>query len=277
MNRRRLIPLSIAGAALVVFVLSGFSLFRQIDRYNTEQPPQIFYTFVLNVPAFEFAGRRVGISGDNIREDGTGEVVVTYGDETLSLPVTIPARVTLPRLERYRDWLVFVLWRENEGFDPEETRRFMDAGLIEGNLVAVRKVPRPGADPESFGEVFRSDWSFDFFTFDPEGGFDHERLVFPESERAFQRRIQRAERDGAPRPERRRNELQPSTWQYASAMHLMGGKPPSAEFTRGQLVEARLPLALAGGSCLVFLIALGFGLAPRRSDQWPGKGDKKNA
>lgn len=277
MNRRRLIPLSIAAAALVVFVLSGFSLFREIDRYNTEQPPQIFYTFVLNVPAFEYAGRRVEISGDNIREDGTGDVVVTYGDETLNLPVTIPARVTLPRLERYRDWLVFVLWRENEGFNPEETRRFMDAGLIEGNLVAVRKVPRPGADPESFGEVFRSDWSFDFFTFSPEGGFEHERLVFPESERAYQRRIQRAERGGAPRPERRRNELQPNTWQYATAMHLMGGKPPSAEFTRGQLVEARLPLAFAGASCIVFLIALGFGLAPRRSDHWPGKGDRQDA
>lgn len=277
MQRRRLIPFSIAALALAVFLASGFVLFREIDRYNTEQPPEIFYTFVLNTPAFQYAGRDVVISGDQIGPDGTGEVVVTYGDDTLNLPVTIPARVTLPRLERYRDWLIFVLWRENEGFDAEETRRYMDAGLIEGNLVAVRKVQRPGTDPESFGEVFRSDWSFDFFTFKPDGGFEHERLVFPESERAYQRRVQRAERNDAPRPERRRNELQPGTWQYATAMHLMGGKPPSAEFNRGQLVEARLPFALAGASCIVFMVALAFGFAPKRADHWPGKRGKQNA
>ncbi len=133
----------------------------------------------------------------------------------------------------------------------------------------VTRVQRPGADPETFGKVFRSDWRFDFYELDPAGGIiRHPRLAFPESARSLARRQDKARREGRPIPERNPDELQPGTWQFQAAMLVMPtGSAPNDLRQRPAFAAVGWTLPAASISLVVAMLSFALAVAPSRDQR----------
>lgn len=267
MTNQRRIALLIAILALGVFAWSAYELSRFVRNYNRDNPPPIYYFYPIGISEFEYAGQRATIR-DEITELGTGLVNINYADESISIPVGVPlteAERLIPGIAKHQSWLRIALKREESSFDADRMRALEDQKKLEGDLVVIARRPSPGADPETFGQMSR-DWTFEFHTFLPEGGFKTERLVYPESVRAFNKRKKEAAAKGEPVPTRRDDELKEGSWQFAGAMSVM---PPSSTpkhlFTQNALVFAGWRWPVAGFSITIFAVALAWAFAPRRT------------
>jgi hypothetical protein len=209
------------GLALVASALGAKRLAAFIESSGREQ---WFFQPVMD-RTFTFAGRPVVIS-DDVDARGRAVVVVRYGDvERRIHAAREPMPAQLPGMSRHERWLRVLRFAPRTGLTTAEFRDAVDAGRLMDRLVIVTRSLRPGSDPETFGEVWRSDWAFDFYELTPAGEVRHERLGYPESERAFERRASRARRAGGPPASRAPDELRPGTWEFLAASFLM---PPHA-------------------------------------------------
>lgn len=82
----------------------------------------------------------------------------------------------------------------------------MDEGKVAKRLVLVTRTPRPGVDPDTWGKVWYKDWTFDFYEFLPEGGFQHQTLRYPTTKEY------EAGKSG---------EIEDGTWQFQAALRTM--------------------------------------------------------
>lgn len=274
MRPRRAIPLALAALSLVAVAVSAWSLARRIEAWNETHGRSIFYFLPVERTRFEFAGRVVEVS-DDLNESGEGDVVISYGDDTLRVPVAVPNELPLPGLTRHETWLrlhVFAEAGDRQTFADFE--RALNAGEITSRLVAVVRTPhaeppREGAfDLETeedwgWGEVRRDRWAFTFHEFLPSGGWRSETLRFPESGAAFYRRQVAADKAGLPPPVRREDELKEGTWQFDAAIPLMN-RPPSITNEQQALRNAGWTLPVASAGIVVFIVSLAFAFAPQR-------------
>ncbi|MCB9845681.1 MAG: hypothetical protein H6811_06825 [Phycisphaeraceae bacterium] len=257
----------IAVVSLAAFCVSGVELARRIHAYHEARPPTLYYFRPVEIRDFEFAQRPVHVE-DKLDENGQGTVVVTYGEASLEIPVSIPVRFKdLPGLASHQDWLRILIIREGESFDADTARNERRQGVARGRCVIVTRLQRPGADPETFGEVFKHDWQFDFYELTPDGEIERlERLAYPEGERSLARRQRNAKAQGKPVPERRENELKEGTWQFYAAMQVMpSGSVPSQSFASDALTSSGWPLPVAAMSMPLFVLSLALAVAPRRA------------
>ncbi len=260
--------LIVAAVALLVFGISVQQLWTRVARANKETPPTIFYFKPINQTEFSFGPKRVVIE-DEVAEDGSGELTIRYGEDALVLPISIPVRFDeLPGLSSHSDWLQILLLQENQSFDRERALIEREAGVANARCIIVTRHQRPGMDPETFGEVFKSDWQFSFYEFDPAGGFImHPKLGYPESDRAFARRLSRAKREGKPAPERSESELKAGTWEFHAAMFVMPkGSGPGGFPTRPALEAVSWTLPTASVSLVVAVFCIAMAFAPSRED-----------
>ncbi len=273
----RKIALSLAGLSLLSLLLSAWRLAERIEAWNEANAPPVFYFIPVTQTTFTFAGRPVSITGD-IDEKGEGDVVITYGDDTLHLPVEIPNDLPLPGLARYSDWLRLHVFAEASDMTFEEFERRLHAGEITSRLVAVVRKPLAApaekghfgletGDDWAWGESRRDRWMFTFYEFLPEGGWRTQTLRFPESGAHFYRRQIRAQRRGEPPPKRAEDELVEGSWQYQAAIPLMH-RPPSITTEQQALRNAGWTLPAASTSVVVLILSLAFAFAPGKS----GKG-----
>ncbi len=269
----RIFAFSLAGLSLLTLLLSAWRLAERIEAWNKDNAPPIYYFIPVSQTAFTFAGRPVSLTGD-INERGEGDVVITYGDDTLRLPVEIPTDLPLPGLARYSDWFRLHVFAEASGMTFEAFERRLHAGGITSRLVAVVRRPlaapaeggRFGLETEddwAWGESRRDRWMFTFYEFLPGGGWRTESLRFPESGAHFYRRQVRAERRGEPPPTRAEDELVEGSWQYQAAIPLMH-RPPSITNEQQALRNAGWTLPAASTSVVVLILSLAFALAPGR-------------
>lgn len=262
MRAPRPIPLALALVALVVFIFSGWTLAQRIVNYNKTQRRTLFYLRPIAETSFTYAGRPVEIV-ERIDDDGRGDLLVRYGEDEATIGITIPVRYrSVPGLSKHSDWMRLLLVREGEAFDHDAAAAAAREGSFTGRAVIVVRVPPPGADPETRGQTARSQWRFDFYQLHAGGGIERlERLSYPESERAFERRVAGAQREGRPPPQRSASELREGTWQYDAAMMVM---PPGAGPRRTFLHPALMHWSFAATSVslLVLIIATGFAFAP---------------
>lgn len=254
-----------SAVSLLAFALSVQQLVARVRDANERTPPSLFYFRPINQPSFIFADRPVEIA-DDLADDGSGTLTIRYGDDSVSIPVSIPPRYRFPGLATHADWFRVLLLKENESFDPVQARVDRVLGSTDARCVIVARLQRPGADPETFGKVFRSDWRFDFFELNPAGGIDRApRLTFPESERSLARRQSAARRAGEPIPQRHENELTPDTWQFQAATFVMpSGSAPKALTDRPSLQAVGWTLPVASISLVVSVLALAMAFAPSR-------------
>lgn len=276
--------LVLACLSVGTLAFSGWNLAQRIAFYNKTEGRQIYYFFPVNTTLFTFAGKAIEVT-DQLDDEGNGDVIVRYGDDTLAIPVTIPNELPLPGLSRHTSWLrfhVFAAAEENQTFD--EFQAALERGEANERLVAVVRTPfaEPtedglfGLETEEdwgWGEVRRDRWAFTFHEFLPEGGWQTETLRFPESGKAFYRRQVAAEKAGLPPPTRREGELEEGSWQYDAAIPLMN-RPPAITNEQQALRNAGWTLPVASASVVVFMLSIAFAFAPKRTAQQTGDGSR---
>lgn len=263
MQRHRVIALTVSLLAFIAFVLSAYSLAAYIARYNDENPPNLIYIRPIDSTQNAFAGKPLTIE-DTLNDQGFGTVTVTFGDNVLELPVQEPVETPLPDLAHHGTWLRLIAWKRGDAFDADDARDDKREGIVDGApVLVVRRVP-PGEDPRTVGRIARSQWRFSFYEFMRDGTIERSEFQYPESRRAYQRRVRAAERAGEPAPTRPSNELQQDTWQFSAAMLVMPGRPPSQSFTENALAGAGWRWPATTLSFIIACVAFVVGIAPKR-------------
>lgn len=206
-------------------------------------------------PTFTFAGRPVEI-GDGPDEHGRDGVWLGYGAERRFLPAAVAPRFpNLPVLLKHEDWLNVLRFGPRTGLSFEEFRRKIDAGEIADRLVIVTRLPAPGADPETWGKVWKHEWTFELVELLPDGAIRSERLRFPTA-----RAHQQPEAD----------ELVEGTWQFEAALLAMPSlSRPKPRFATDGVRSMGWTLPASGVSGLTLTFALLAALAPRGRTRAP--------
>lgn len=278
---RRILPWLVAAVSLVTLVVSVVMLAQRVRTYNESSVNSVFAFIEVNNPEFEFFGRPVVLT-EVETDDGDPAVRISYGNDGLSIPVTVEPRQKLPGFfNRHADWLRMVFFADRSGLSMEEFQARMARDEIETRLVVVTRTPF-GVDPdkpglfgleqernESTADVRRDQWRFDFYELNPEGGLTvHQPLRFPESGKSLLRRQNQAELAGEPIPQRDPGEIQERTWQYGAALKVMP-RAPAITFENQALRAAGWTLPVASASVLGLVFGVFFGIAPARTRAKP--------
>ncbi|MEQ8844480.1 MAG: hypothetical protein RIB58_06460 [Phycisphaerales bacterium] len=259
--------LAVCLLSLVAVIALGYHMAQRLDRYNREDGRELYVFQPITAREFLWNGTEVSFT-DETDADGADVVVLQYGDDAMRLRSglkSLPSAV--PGLQRHESWLKVLRFAPRAGMTIEELQTAVDAGTADERLAVIVRLQRPGVDQDSFGQVMRGDWRFQFVELLPEGGFKEEVLRFPETERSYNRRINEARRAGEPMPERRDDELVFGTWQFdASLMVMPKSGPPAPQFGRGAMDA--LGWTLPAATVLFFLVAISLAMAfaPERAD-----------
>lgn len=230
----------VAALAAISFVASVVGVGLVINRRLKEHPPQNFAFQEVTTTEFKYAGKDVTLQ--DVWKDQTPYLRVKYGEDVLDLAVTIPAQVeNLPGLAKHNDWLRILRFADATGMTFPEMQKKIEAGEIRDRLAIVTKIPRPGADPHAYGEVWKRDWHFGIYEFLPEGKWHKEVLGYPTA------KMGQAPKDG---------ELHEGTWQFNAALHLMPKEGPVLRFQKSALSDIPWPMYGAVLSTLVFFGAI---------------------
>ncbi len=250
--RSRLVLILIAAASLVGMFVSAWGLSVRIRAFHEERPRNVFAFQPLDLREFRYAGRPVTLV-DDLEVPSTPFLNVNYGDTQVRLRVTIPGNYELPGLLAHTDWLRVLRFAPLSGLDIQEFEAKVRSGEITDRLVLVTRTPRPGADPDTWGAVWKRDWEFDFYELLPDGTIEHQRLGWP-TYRTGQK----------PKP----GELVENTWQYQAALQVMPGAGrdgPSYKFTDDAMTRIGWTLPLGAVSGIALVLSLGFAFAPKRT------------
>lgn len=244
--------------AVIAFVVSAYFMAQRIAQFNETKLGAMPYFQPVEQTSFTFAGIPVQIRtiDNDPMADGKDQVEITFGDETLTLDETVPGGVDdLQTLERHREWLRVFRFALAKGKTVEEIEALINADEIDDRLCIVRRIPPPGADAATWGEVWAKDWKFDLYELKPDGTITHERLNYPSG------RSGRAAKEG---------ELVQGTWQFHAALLTMPPRRgPKPQFTNDAVTEFGWTHAAVGFSAVIGAIAAAFLLAPRRADRMP--------
>lgn len=241
MKRTVLIFKLVAVLACVAMVLSGFLMARRIADFHKQNPREIFAFQRVDFEDFKFAGKQVEITSEF--QDEIEYVRVTYGDQSERLLATLPGEKGLPLLLRNEQWFRVLLFTSAMGKSVDQLHEDLRTHKVEPRLVVVTRTPRPG-DPLAYaGRINPRAWTFDFYEFQPEGGFKHEKLAFPTT------KVYQQAKEG---------ELHENTWQYQAALSVIpSGISPKPKFTNDGLKAAGWTLPATSLSTLVMLGAIG--------------------
>lgn len=226
-------------AALTIAVFFGcVAIMVQRLRTNLrDHPPKYFIFQEIMTADFGFAERHVSFT-DKV-ENGIPYLTVAFGDEKRDLVVGRRNKHDLPGLADHDEWLRVLRFIDATGMRTKDALDKIHSGNAADRLVVVTKSTRPGVNPETWGEVWKGDWQFDFYELKPDGSIAHERLGYPTT------------KHGEPdKP----NELKEGTWQLPAALYLMpktGG--PTMTFDTSPIEAAgwTLPVAALCGVVLL--------------------------
>lgn len=265
-HRGRTMWLAACILSLIAVSFLGYHMAQRLDGYNQADGRELYVFQPITAREFTWYDRPVRFA-DQVDADGASVVVLEYGDETIRLRSGLKSLPeSVPGLSRHESWLQVLRFAPRSGMTIEELQSAIDAGTADERLAVVVRLQRPGVDQDSFGQVMRGDWRFQFVELLPEGGFRDEVLRFPESERSFNRRINAARRAGEPMPERREDELKFGTWQFdASLMVMPKSGPPAPQFGRGAMDALGWTLPAATILFFIAAISLAMAFAPERA------------
>lgn len=248
----RTLPALIALVSGVCAFGTGYKMATRVGDFNDTSPRAVYAFDTRGDMQFTFAGRPVTLETDR-KDPSNIMLIVKYGDQQLKLRATIPGNEHLPGLTQHEDWMRLTRFGVMSGRTMEQFKADLGvAADLPERLAIVTKTPRPGSDPNSWGQVWIKDWSFEFHEFLPEGGFKTERFHYPTHRRGEQPKA---------------GELIENSWQYQAALmlmpqqareRLMGRYSNDAMHSLGWL----LPISAFSGATCIF--AIGFAAAPAR-------------
>ena len=290
MPKHRIIWLAIAALSAAAAGVGTAELAGRIAAWNEANPTPIWFFREVERSRFQFQGREVEVDWE-LNDRGEGDVLVTYGERTLRLPVAVPTEHDFPGLFRFRDWMRVLLFANSKRLSVEEFERGLNDGSIRLRCAVVTRVPDPevldrGAlgdvldlevDQNSWGwgETMRHQWTFNFYELLPGGGFEKTTKQWPESWKSLYRRQVRAAQRGEEIPQRDPNEFAYGQWQHDAALRV-SPRAPGISKERQALRNAGWSLPAVATGILGFIVALAFALAPQRSARAtpPGETDE---
>ncbi len=219
------------------FIASGIALAYRVHNDNVAKDRKYWVFRAVGETEFTYAGRRVTLAeiGDGRGPDDA--VLVTFGEEQLRLRVQIPPQQPIPGLLKHADWLTVLRFFDATGLkDQEIEQAFGDEGRTDRLVVVTRNLP-PGINPETFGKVLKTDWTFDLYELLPDGTFHKEHFQYPSREK---------------RPQ----ELQVGTWQYDAALHLMPRSGPTHQFIDSPVRSTGWLLPAAAAACVLAMLGI---------------------
>ncbi len=271
-SRRIAWLITLGGAAL--FACSIVPMAHRIADYNAHA----------NIPAFHaepIVSRTLRVEGfpdatltDVPATGPMGSIRLDIGEKSTMIPVRRPAAMNMPNLAGYDEWLKAL------AVYPVVRDEHHDQGRISGSehlVIVVRRTPE-GFDPETWGQVRRDEWLFDFYDIKRDGEVEH-----------FTRRWPRTSNYGDPEARLRREAagegVEPA--RAATAKYLLQYEPlkdrsfehfvamfvipklsvPDYKFNdtafRLEVLSWTLPCSMC--AVLAFLGGLVFAIAPKRS------------
>ncbi|MBO6513757.1 MAG: hypothetical protein JJ974_07320 [Phycisphaerales bacterium] len=269
----------IAGLSLCTLVFSSYTLAKRINSFNSDRGAPLFSFRDVQEEAFLFQDHPFTIK--EVTVDEQPYVRITYAEEILLLPVTVPPKQPLPTVfDRQREWLSIMIMADRAGITLDEMESKIDSGEITPRLIVATRTPF-GAEPakekrfdsieheqnESWGEVRRDLWEFDFYEMNPDGTITvHEPKRFPESGKSLARRQNYAKLKGEPIPQRDPQDLVEYSWQYGAAIKLTP-RPPAITMENQALRNAGWSLPAAAASILTLIASIFFAIAPPRATE----------
>ncbi len=265
-----------AGLSLCTLIFSSYTLAQRINAFNSDRAAPLFSFRDVQEDAFLFQGHPFTIKEVTI--DDKPYVRVTYAEDILLLPVTVPPKQPLPTVfDRQREWLSIMIMADRAGLTLDEMEAKIDSGEITPRLILATRTPF-GAEPakekrfdsieheknEAWGEVRRDLWEFDFYEMNPDGTITvHDPKRFPESGKSLARRQNYAKLKGQPIPQRDPEDLVEYSWQYGAAIKLTP-RPPAITMENQALRNAGWSLPTAAASILTLIASIFFAIAPPR-------------
>lgn len=233
-----MLALVVALLGLVGLVVSVRAMALRLAEFNDRTQRTVFVFRPVESRDFVVHGHPVALRDEDDPKAGW-MMAITYGETSLRLPVTIPGDRRLPGLLPHQDWFRVLRFAPLTGMSMSELQTKLDQGAVQERIAIVTRTPPPGADPRTWGQVWRKQWVFNFYEFLPDGTFRHERLRYPTN------RGQQPAKEG---------ELKPNTWEYQAALMVMPvGSTPSIKQADSNLRAAgwTLPGAVASTFALV--------------------------
>ena len=230
---RTLLTLGTLGFVACVLVMS-----RRIVDDLRARPRPLFLFREVDQREFTYAGRRVSLTDATI--EGGPYVMLGYGDQKVQLHATRPSNYDLPGLGKHADWLRVLSFIDSTGMDPDQAEALSREGKVPDRLAVVTKSLRAGANPDTWGEVWKHDWVFEFHELRPDGAIQRQRLGYPSPGSK-----------GA-----REDQIQEGSWQYNAALHLMPKGGPTLTFRQSPVAAAGWTLPAAALSAVIGLVSL---------------------
>ncbi len=243
----RRIALAVAIVSVLGLLASVATMARRVSEHNRAER-KVYYFKEIVKRDFEFAGRPIHIADE---EAGTPRwaLDITYGPESLRLPVAIPGNPRLPDLVAHNDWLRVLVFAEARKMTGAVLEQKVTSGEVPARLAIVTRTPIQGAEKGKWQDVWKSGWAYDFYEFLPDGTIRHERYTYPRGP------------DYALKP----GQLPPDSWQLQAASAVTPqAQRPSNRFTMDALNAAGWTLPGAAWCTMMLVGSLAWLLAPRR-------------
>ncbi len=274
MDKNRRTGWMIVGLCALLLGVSVAGMVGRIRRFNQElaaKYPQ--YRFEVGTSRqFKPYGRQVTLT--DLAEAGEGGrtyLVVKYGDTVEKVPVKAPPAPDLPDLGAgYNEWVKVldiyeVEWVGTDGGGGPNNRT--DKPGSERLVLVSRRTPE-GYDPQTWGTVFRDNWTFDIYQFNQDGTIGHETFRWPRSRTAESVLADQARKgDAVAAALLTIPPLQERTWQYQAALHVIPRlNVPKHRFENDAFSPHVLGWTLPVGmlSVLAGLVGLFMAVSPRR-------------
>lgn len=252
MRLKRPIPAITLALSAIVFLASAGLLAKKVAAFNRDHLAPRAHFMPLHAQQFRFGEREIRFTEETNPNSGQKVVVVTFGDQTLRLPETIPNNLdAVPDLRRYQDWLSLYRFVIAKDMSAEDAIKAINADELDDRLAIVVRTPPPGADHRTWGEVWSGGWMFDIYELTEDGRILHDRLAYP------------SKRRGNEPP--KEGELREGTWQYDAAMSSIPPvSRPKPQYDNDASLHFGLEFILAGASGITLALSAAFLFAPPR-------------
>lgn len=288
MLRGRSIAWLITLGSVAAFVAAMIPMIARMRAFNAEASLVRFHAEPIDSRAFQI-GRFPPVKlTDDQTESGQAALRLEYGDGpgriTRLIPVKKPPAKDLPTLALYDEWAKVLAINE---VTLDDQQRSIARPGTERLFLVVRRTPE-GFDPDSWGEVRRIEWVFDFYEFKPDGTIAETLRRWPRKPRSEKRLFREAAADLSAPPPELRSPQEIADWKAAMSRSKMLAEIPALkdrtlEHFAGLFVMPKLSvpdykfndtaltpdvlgwtLPVSMISVLTFAGGLVFALAPRR-------------
>lgn len=277
MERSRAIAIGITLVSGAAFAATLKPMLDRIQDFNT-------HANFLHVHVEPIGSRTIGVQGfpegrltDDFMPDGQAAVKLEYVGQTLLIPVKTPPARDLPNLAAYEEWMKVLAMYEVGRDDQNRQVRLLNSERV---MIVVRRTPA-GFNPDTWGQVRRIDWVFDFYELKKDGAIAKSSYRWPRKARS-EKRLQEEARgesdDKSPEVVAsakalvQYEPLKERTFEFSAAMHVIPKlSVPDHKFNdtafSPRVLGWTLPVSML--SALAFAGGLVFAVAPRRRSQSP--------